>query len=191
MPAIQANITEEELIRLCKQGDVDSFQLLYNQFKDRIFSTAMRMLGNPQDAEDATQDIFIQVFRHINTFRGDASLSTWIYKIALNTCYNKLKKTRYNDNDPESLSDSDNQNFTIDYNEKPSTIQWFIEQEVTRLPARYRSVFILHEIEGFTHEEIAQIMNIAAGTSKSHLSMAKLILRKKLIPYLEVFKDAL
>lgn len=190
MPDKQTGIDEVELIQQCKKGDMHSFQNLYELFKDRTFSTAIRMLDSPQDAEKATQDIFIQVFRHLNTFRGDSSLSTWIYKITINTCHNKLRKIRHPD--AEDLPDSDNQNLTLDFKGKPpSTIQWVIEQEITQLPARYMSVFILHEIEGFTHKEIAEIMNIAAGTSRSQLSIAKSILRTKLIPYLEVFRDAM
>ncbi|MFC1562892.1 RNA polymerase sigma factor [candidate division KSB1 bacterium] len=183
----KANITsEKELIERCIRGD--SFKELFNLFKDRVFSTSIRMLGNVQDAEDTTQEIFIKIFKNIKNFKGDSSLKTWIYKISVNTCIDKLKKRKKHIKN-EYLGLGNEINLTS-YTEKPfGQNKVIIDNEISKLPEKYKSVFILHEIEGFKHEEISEIMNIPPGTSKSHLFVAKSLLRKKLLPYLEVLKN--
>jgi len=182
------NKTESELVKRCKEGEQKSFKELFDMYKDKVFSTAVRMLGNSQDAEDTTQDIFIKIFKNINNYRGDSSLSTWIYKVTINTCLDNLKKRKKHEKDKSS--DEIDDISSLPYGEiQPGTIHIIIEKEIQKLPEGYRTVFILHEIDGFKHEEIAKIMNITQGTSKSQLFKAKSILRKKLLPYMEVLED--
>ena len=177
---------EKELIKKCQKGD--SFKELFDLFKDRVFSTSVRMLGNIQDAEDVSQEVFIKIFKNIKYFKGDSSLTTWIYKISVNTCFDNLKKQK-KQKKSESFDSEDIMPLTS-HSERPSgTIKIIIENEISKLPEKYRTVFILHEIDGFKHEEIAEIMTIPPGTSKSHLFQAKSILRKKLLPFQEVLRD--
>ena len=180
--------SETELVERCKKGEQNAFKKLYDMYKDKVFSTAVRMLGNVQDSEDTTQDIFIKLFKNINNYRGYSSLSTWIYKVAVNTCFDNLRKRKKHEKDKsfDVIDDIP----SLPYMEKqPSSVQVIIEKEIQKLPEGYRTVFVLHEVEGFKHEEISKIMNIAPGTSKSQLSAAKSILRKNLLPYMEVLKD--
>ena len=177
---------ETELIKRCQKGD--SFRELFDLFKDRVFSTSIRMLGNNQDAEDVSQEIFIKIFKNIKKFKGDSSLTTWIYKISINTCFDNLKKQKKHKKS-ESFDSEDIMPLTSHSERSSGSIKIIIESEIAKLPEKYKSVFILHEIEGFKHKEIAEIMNIPQGTSKSYLFEAKSTLRKKLLPYREVLKN--
>lgn len=190
MPDGQHVLCETELLRQLREGNGNSFKELYDLYKNRIFSTAMRMLGNRQDAEDAAQEVFVLIFRNIKNCREDAAFPAWVYRIAMNTCINHLKKRKRFKS--EELSDSSPaEPLNESTGNSPAALQSFIEQEITRLPEKSRTVFILHEIEGFKHEEIAGIMGISPGTSKSQLFFAKSSLRKKLKPFVEVLKNEL
>ena len=178
------------LVKRCKQGDQDSFQELFTMFKDSVYSTALRILGNKHNAEDATQDTFIKIFTNIHTFRSDSPLLTWIYRITINTCYDLLNSRRKFEkrtvdafqNELPALSS---------HEETPGVVQIIIESEIQKLPKGCRAVFILHAIEGFKHDEVAKILDISPGTSKSQYFAAKSILRKQLIPYKEAFINEL
>ena len=179
---------ETDLVERCRKGEQNAFKELFDMYKDKVFSTAVRVLGNIQDSEDITQDIFIKLFKNINDYRGHSSLSTWIYKVAVNTCLDNLRKWKKYKKD-KSLDIMDNVSSLPYMGKQPGSVQVIIEKEIQKLPEGYRTVFVLHEVEGFKHEEISKIMNIASGTSKSQLSMAKTTLRKNLIPYMEVLKN--
>lgn len=179
-----------DVLESCKRGDRSSFRELYNLYKNRIYSTCHRMLGNAQDAEDAAQETFIKVFRSIGKFRGDSSIHTWIYRIAANTCIEHLRK-RKNKPYHESIDDPDETSPTISDSGTPVSVRLIIEREIEQLTEGYKTVFVLHEIDGFKHREIAKMLNISEGTSKSQLSAAKAHLRKQLIPYLEVIQNEL
>jgi len=180
--------SETDLVERCKEGEQNAFKELFDMYKDKVFSTAVRILGNIQDSEDITQDIFIKLFKNINNYRGYSSLSTWIYKVAVNTCLDNLRKWKKYKQD-KSLDIMNNISSLPYMDNQPGSVQVIIEKEIQKLPEGYRTVFVLHEVEGFKHEEISKIMNIAPGTSKSQLSTAKSILRKNLLPYMEVLKD--
>ncbi len=190
MPDNEQELFKTELIQKVREGDRNSFKGLYDLYKDRVFSTAIRILGNVQDAEDAAQEIFIRIFRTIKTFREDAAFSAWVYKIAVNTCINHLKKRKRCDAGelPDSIPDETSGETDTD---RPKTIHVLLERQIARLPEKCRTVFILHEIEGFNHEEIAEIMGISPGTSKSQLFFARSSLREKLKPFIEVLKNEL
>jgi len=174
----------------CKNGDQNSCKELFELFKDRIYSTAYRMLGNAEDAEDATQDSFIKIFQNIQSFRSDSSLLTWTYKIAVNTCLDKLKSKKHREME-KSTEYTDDLAVDNRNDDKRGLLFQVIEGEIYKLPKGSRTVFILYAIEGFTHDEVAKILNISQGTSKSQYFVAKALLRKKLLPYKEVFVNEL
>jgi len=164
--------------------------MLFDCFKDRVYSTALRILGNKMDAEDASQVVFTKVFKSIGSFKGDASLVTWIYRITVNTCFDMIRK-RKPDDQTDDLETVDHILTDNGMNGMPGQVHEIIEREIRKLPQRARMVFVLYAIEGFKHEEVGKILDISQGTSKSQYFAAKAILRKRLLPYKEVLTDGL
>lgn len=175
--------SDQQLIQRCLDGDISAFRQLYEQHKVGLFNIAKRILWNTQDAEDALQETFVRIFRALPHFNRECKLSTWIYRILLNTCYSSLKRKKSFIEKFENLS-TDQVTSSSENRENPIT-NVILEQEIASLPTGYRTVFILHEIEGFSHEEIAEMLEIKIGTSKSQLFKAKNMLRKRLQPYLD------
>jgi RNA polymerase sigma-70 factor, ECF subfamily len=177
-------IQESRLIYKCKKGNVKAFKSLYDLHKEKLYNVIYRILGNHEDAEDTLQEVFIIVYQKIATFRGEASFATWLHRIAVNACLNKVRKSK-----PINKSElSENEIIRDPHSIKPSAqmTSIILDQEIQVLPPGYRTIFILYEVEGFTHEEIAKILDISSGTSKSQLSRAKQHLKKRLTPYLDV-----
>jgi RNA polymerase sigma-70 factor (ECF subfamily) len=158
-------------------GPADGLENIYREYRTRVFSTAYRFLRNREDAEDVTQDVFVKVFKKMGDFRGDAKLSTWIYRITVNTALDLLRKRKRRPT------------VSIDYVAEPSTgssnLKTLIEGMIPSLPEGYRKVFVLHDIQGLKHAEIAEVLGITEGGSKSQLHRARAVMRKKLAPYLK------
>jgi len=157
-------------------ADLD-FERLYETYRGRVFSTAYRMLSNRADAEDVTQDVFVKVFKKLGSFRGDSAVSTWIYRIAVNACLDFRRRRRLRQ--AVSLDDG------IEVGSTPLSVGPLIESTLPKMAKGYRTVFVLHDIQGLKHEEIAKILGITDGASKSQLHRARAFLRKELSPYLE------
>lgn len=170
--------SDEQLIQRCLNGDISAFRELYDQHNEGIFNIAMRMHHNIQDAEDALQETFVRIFKALPGFKGECKLSTWIYKILLNTCFSSLKQKKSTAERVLNLSKDELPDSTGQH-ENPLN-NMILEQEIASLPVGYRSAFVLHEVEGFSHEEIAEMLEITVGTSKSQLFKAKKMLRKRL-----------
>ncbi len=177
------NIDSNQLIQRCKHGDIQAFKFIYETHKTKIYNIAYRIHGNHEDAQDSVQDAFVLIFKKIKSFRGESALSTWFYRIVVNTCLNNIRKSKTQRE--SSLSDLLESKANNDQNK---SLQIILEQEIQNLPTGYRAVFVLYEIEGFTHEEIGKILKISQGTSKSQLHRAKQLLRKRLSPYIESLK---
>jgi len=148
---------------------MEEFEEVYTKYKVKVYSVCYRMMGTKEDASDITQDVFVKVYKKLNTFKGNSSLSTWIHRITVNLCLDRLRKKKliplY-----ENIS-------------APSPNPWLkssIERAIQSLPPGYRAVFILHDVEGLTHYEIAETLGIADGSSKSQLHKARKLLRDKL-----------
>lgn len=187
----QETSPETALFKRCRQGEQPAYEELFDLYKDKVYSTAVRMLGNELDAEDAAQDIFVKVFGSIHTFRFDSSPATWIYRITFNTCLDKIRYDRKFEQ-VDAIEDLPEYLTALHSNEKtPKAINSIIENEIQKLPNGYKTVFILYAIEGFKHDEIAKILEISPGTSKSQYFVAKSTLRKKLLPYMEAFTHEL
>ena len=173
--------SDKQLIQRCLNGEVSAFRQLYDQHKEGLFNVAIRIHHNFQDAEDALQETFVKIYKALPGFKGECKLSTWIYKILLNTCFSSLKQKKSSAERIFKLSKDELANST-EQDENPIN-NLILEQEIASLPVGYRSVFVLHEVEGFSHEEIADMLEITIGTSKSQLFKAKKMLRLRLEPY--------
>jgi len=152
---------------------VEDFESIYESYKSKVYSTAYRMLGNSTDAEDITQDVFVRIYKKLHTLRNEAVLSTWIWRITMNLCIDWLRKKKVKmvlSEEPIATDRSD------------PHLKLTLEQMISSLPNGYKSVFILHDVEGLNHKEISKVLRISEGTSKSQLHRARLLLRDKLGP---------
>ncbi len=174
-----------DLIKRAQRGDSDAFATLFDTHKTRVYSLCLRMTNNVAEAEDLAQDAFVQVFRKLNTFRGDSALSTWLYRIAVNTVLMHFRrKSPCRVSLDETITD---QSGTKPVRREYGTRDGRLETSVTRLalaraisalPHGYRAIFLLHEVEGYQHREIAKLLGCSVGTSKSQLHKAKLRIRE-------------
>jgi RNA polymerase sigma-70 factor (ECF subfamily) len=158
-------------------AETTQFEELYRDYRAKVFSTAYRMLGRYADAEDVTQDVFIKVFTKLGSFRGEAAVSTWIYRITVNACLDFIRKRKLRPT--VSLDEG------IEYGSQPLSITKLIEGTLPKMPEGYREVFILHDIQGLKHDEIAGILGITDGGSKSQLHKARAFLRRELGPFID------
>ncbi len=177
---------ETQLIEKAKQGDVDAFEELISTYQRMIYNYCYRMSGNLHDAEDLTQEVFIKVYKSLRKFKGKSQFSTWIYRIAHNTCVDRHRKKRptddnmiFLDNEKEYrtlISDSYIPEEELLSKEKQDIIQKCIDS----LKPEYRSVIILRDIQNYSYKEIATILDIPLGTVKSYISRGRSALRESL-----------
>jgi RNA polymerase sigma-70 factor (ECF subfamily) len=181
------DLPEAEAIRLAQQGDISAFECIYRLHSRRAYNLCLRMVGNATEAEDLTQDIFLQVFRKIHTFRGEAAFSTWLHRLAINIVLIRLRKKKPAQT---SLEEAFGPNEEIgkppkDFGGPDVRLSGLmdrlnIDRAVGQLPLGYKSVFILHDVQGYEHNEIAKILDCSVGNSKSQLHKARMRLRQEL-----------
>ena len=174
-----------ELVRQAQQGNADAFGDLYNQHKAKVYSLCLRMTGNTAEAEDLTQVAFLQVFRKLASFRGDSALSTWLYRVAVNTVLMHFRKKGVQQlslDEPVSQgADSPKREVgRADDRLRGSVDRIALTRAMQELPPGYRTIFVLHEVEGYEHHEIARRLRCSVGTSKSQLHKAKARMRELL-----------
>jgi RNA polymerase sigma-70 factor (ECF subfamily) len=179
--------TEAEAIRRAQAGDAAAFEHLFQLHSRRVYALCLRMVGNPADAEDLAQEAFLQLFRKIATFRGESAFSTWLHRMTVNVVLMRLrKKTLPTDSLEESLEpDSENSGPKRDVGAPDLRLSGAVdrvnlERSIEKLPPGYRTVFILHDVQGYEHNEIAEIMGCSVGNSKSQLHKARTRLRELL-----------
>lgn len=177
--AIKADTSDFELTRLAASGNISAFELLYERYHRRTYGLCLRMTGNPTEAEDLTQEVFIQLFRKIGSFRGESAFSTWLHRLTVNQVLMhfrrrsfKNEKTSEDGEIPEQVVPG-----TENQSRMPVLDRIALNNAVSELPPGYRKVFLLHDVEGYEHEEVARILKISVGTSKSQLHKARLKLR--------------
>ena len=174
---------ELEAIARAQQGDGSSFETLYNLHKRRVYSLCLRMLGNVAEAEDLTQEAFMQLHRKISTFRGDSAFSTWLHRMAVNVVLMHLRKKGLPQISLEEAMEPTQENGprkdfgTRDLVLSGSIDRVSLERAVEDLPPGYRIVFVLHDVEGYEHNEIAIMLGCSIGNSKSQLHKARMRLR--------------
>jgi RNA polymerase sigma factor (sigma-70 family) len=168
----------EELISRCRAGDRDAHYKLYRQYSKAMYNVGFRITGNADDADDVLQEAFISAFRNLDSYRGDASFGAWLKRIVVNKAINAVQKRKH-----ESLPDDEQWDVpepveSGEYREELTVDR--VKRAIAQLPDGYRTVLSLYLIEGYDHQEIAEIMSISESTSKSQLNRAKGKLREYL-----------
>jgi len=183
LPSKQARVSrppivdDAELVALCQAGDVDAFEALYRQHSPRIYSLDCRMAGSPQEGEDLLQEIFLQVHKKLGSFRGDSALGTWLYRLAMNLC---LDFVRSRQNRMKLVTSAIEDGAEQPALRETPVARLDLERAVQRLPDGYRAAFVLHDVEGLDHREIAEMLGISEGTSRSQVFKARMKLRQLL-----------
>ncbi|MGB7494626.1 MAG: sigma-70 family RNA polymerase sigma factor [Candidatus Acidiferrum sp.] len=179
--------TEAEAIRRAQAGDSAAFDFLYQLHSRRVYALCLRMVNNPADAEDLMQEAFLQLFRKIGTFRGESAFSTWLHRMTVNVVLMRLRKKSLPTDSLEETLDPDAENSSPkrdvgapDLRLSGAVDRVNLERSVEQLPPGYRTVFVLHDVQGYEHNEIAEIMGCSVGNSKSQLHKARTRLRELL-----------
>src|SRR5213078_4528202 len=169
-PRVSASLSDDaQLIAACRRGEARAMEVLYHQFKRRVFGMAHRIVG-PNDAEEVAQEVFVRVYRGLASFRGDSALSTWIYRLTVNAALSHLaRRGRRHEVGDEGLTELPAPAVI----ERDSALAARIETALTQLPAGYRAILVLHDVEGLSHEECAAILECRIGTCKSQLHKAR------------------
>ena len=183
-PEGQTRSSDKELMERFLRGEVEGFNLLVKNYKVRLFSLLYRLVGNKEEAEDILQETFLRVYRQKESYDFNYSFSTWIYTIAMNLCrnlYKRKKKVRFlgmdnlvNHPDPNSENHVNRNRLNL-----------ILEGAISALPFKYRTVFLLRDVDQLSYEEVASTLNLPLGTVKSRVNRARGILQKKLKPMME------
>jgi RNA polymerase sigma-70 factor (ECF subfamily) len=177
------SIEGDATLRAALDGEeMSGFEELYRKHYRRVYSICLRMTGNLAEAEDLTQEVFIQLYRKLDSFRGEAAFTTWLHRLTVNQVLMHFRKRSVRSEQitedgeiPDSV-DPD----TVNPEAMPIVDRIALESAISELPPGYRTVFVLHDVEGYEHEEIAKLLDCSAGTSKSQLHKARLKLRRLL-----------
>jgi len=171
--------TELDLVERCRRGELGAFETLYRQHSGRLFSLAVRMLGNPADAEDLLQEIFLSAHRKLESFRGESALGTWLYRLATNQILDHVRSRAARTgqmtdglDDATLLADASGHRLA-----DRAIARGDLERALAELPEGCRAAFVLHDVEGLEHKEVSEVLGIAEGTSKSQVHKARLRLR--------------
>ena len=170
---------ELQLVERCRRGELGAFEELYRQHSGRLFSLAVRMLGNQADAEDQLQEIFLSAHRKLESFRGEAALGTWLYRLAMNQLLDYVRSRAARTGQlTDGLDDATVLAHAAGHRLADRTIERIdLERALTELPEGCRAAFLLHDVEGLEHKEVSDVLGIAEGTSKSQVHKARLKLR--------------
>jgi RNA polymerase sigma-70 factor, ECF subfamily len=177
-------LDDVELIEACRRGERRALEALYHRYKRRVFGLVTRIAG-PGDSEEVAQEVFVRIFRGLGNFRGDSQLSTWIYRLAVNAALSHVSRRPR-----PTLGDE-----VLDDLPAPATadpdppLSARLEAALARLPAGYRAVLVLHDVDGMNHEECAEILGCRVGTSKSQLHKARARMRELLGPELAAERE--
>ena len=178
-------LSEAEAIERAKLGDAEAFQVLYDLHRRRVYSLCLRMTTNTAEAEDLTQEAFLQLFRKIGTFRGESAFSTWLHRMAVNVVLMRLRKKGLQLVPLEDTTETEEDTQKKDFGAQDAVLAGSIDRlqlqnAIDRLPPGYRSIFVLHDVEGYEHNEIADMVGCSIGNSKSQLHKARMKLRELL-----------
>jgi RNA polymerase sigma-70 factor (ECF subfamily) len=176
---------DSQLIARAQQGDEEAFAALFEAHKRRVYSLCLRMTGNTAEAEDLAQEAFLQLFRKISTFRGESAFSTWLHRLAVNVVLMHLRKKGLQQISLDETDNSQDEPVKRDYGSDDRRLTGSVDRiglqnAIADLPPGYRTVFVLHDVEGYEHNEIAEIMKCSVGNSKSQLHKARMKLRERL-----------
>jgi RNA polymerase sigma-70 factor (ECF subfamily) len=171
-----------ELARRCQKGDAGAFEELYRRHAGRLYNLVFRMAGSTQEADDLLQEVFLHAHRKLGSFRGDSSLGTWLYRLGMNQCLDYLRGRQARmGRVTDSIEDDGVAEPVAHAPVVPTAISRMdLERSIARLPEGCRAAFLLHDVEGFEHHEVARILGISEGTSKSQVHKARMKLRAML-----------
>jgi len=181
-----SDLDEARAIERAKHGDAEAFQALYDRHKRRVYSLCLRMTANTAEAEDLTQEAFLQLYRKIATFRGESAFSTWLHRLSVNVVLMHLRKkslpaVSLEETTQGGEDDAPKKDFGSDDLALAGSIDRLeLQKAVDELPPCYRTIFVLHDVEGYEHNEIAGIIGCSIGNSKSQLHKARMKLRDML-----------
>jgi RNA polymerase sigma-70 factor (ECF subfamily) len=161
---------EESVVRRCQQGEIGAFETIYKQYEKPMLSVAYRMLNTREDAEDALQNAFVNLYRKISQFKFDSAFSTWLYRIVVNACLDKLKQRKSSSHVPLDHFDEHPEH-------GHSELGYHLQKAIDGLPPKMKACFVLFAVEGFKQREIADILNMKEGTIKAQVFEAKARLR--------------
>jgi RNA polymerase sigma-70 factor, ECF subfamily len=179
--------TDATVVRLAQEGDTVAFEQVYRLHSRRVYSLCLRMVGDPTEAEDLTQDVFLHLFRKIGTFRGESAFSTWLHRMAVNVVLMRLRRKVIAKTSLDSITNSGGESETQpkEFGCPDLRLNGVIDRVTLRaaineLAPGYREIFLLHDVQGFNHREIAEIFGCSVGNSKSQLHKARTLLRQLL-----------
>jgi RNA polymerase sigma-70 factor (ECF subfamily) len=169
---------EVELVRRAAEGDVEAYERLYREHVGRVHGLCLRMTRDRSEAEELVQDVFVRVWEKLGTFRGGSAFSTWLHRVAVNTVIERLRAHGRWRNRHDALADPEAAPDDAFARRDGADID--LERAIAELPERARMVFVLHDVEGHKHREIAEMTGLAVGTCKAHLHRARGLLRAAL-----------
>jgi RNA polymerase sigma-70 factor (ECF subfamily) len=181
-----ATSSSAELIARAQRGEEEAFEALFLQHRKRVYSICLRMIGNTAEAEELTQEAFLQVFRKIQTFRGESAFSTWLHRLSVNIVLMRLRKKSVSVMPLEENAGGDEfEDLPMEYGAPDLVLTGSIdrvhlERAIAQLPSGYKQAFVLHDVQGYEHNEIAALLGCSIGNSKSQLHKARVRLRKLL-----------
>ncbi|HEY9061590.1 MAG TPA: sigma-70 family RNA polymerase sigma factor [Pseudobacteroides sp.] len=190
---------EKYLLGLSKKGDIEAFEMLMEKYQKKVFNIALRLLGNYDDASEVTQEVFIRIYKSIGSFKGESQISTWIYRIATNVCLDELRKRKrkwvmsldeeYHKENGDYIIQVEDDKPTPDVVMEQKTIKSAVKNAIDKLSEKYKLIIILRDIQGFSYEEISEIVKTPVGTVKSRINRARLQLKELLLKEKELFSD--
>ncbi len=180
------------LVQRAQRGNQDAFAALVTRHQRYVYNLAYRLLGDGREAEDLAQEAFLRVWKGLNTFRGDAKFTTWLYRIVTNLCYNRLEGLRRELLDL-SVDDGDLAHALSHAKEPPVVVETaesyaFLHRQVAALPTKYQLVISLFYLQGFSYQEMAQVLEMPLGTVKTHLFRARQRLKQYLLAEQELWR---
>ncbi len=167
---------EAACVRRAQRSDTQAFESLYRLHVDKVYGLCLRMTGNVSEAEDCTQEAFIQAWKQLAKFRGDSAFSTWLHRVAVNTVLGRMRKSKRERDRIQAVSDTPRATFIAEDTGELGDLS----AAVNRLPSGARHVFVLHAVYGYSHDETGSMLGIAAGTSKAQLHRARRLLSQQL-----------
>src|SRR5580692_7183720 len=186
----QSELTEwndADVVRLAQQGDAGAFERIYQLHSRKVYNLCLRMTGDRTEAEDLTQDVFLQLLRKIVTFRGESAFSTWLHRMAVNIVLMRFRKKPIADASLDTITNSAEESNALpkEFGQPDLQLNGVIDRialqaAINELPIGYKTMFILHDIQGYNHDEIAEMFGCSAGNSKSQVHKARLRLRELL-----------
>ena len=176
------SLSDYELAQAAARGDMQAFETVYKRHHRRVYSLCLRMVANATEAEDLTQEVFIQLFRKIGSFRGESAFTTWLHRLTVNHVLMHFRKRGVRlEKTTDEGEIGEIQDFLQAATERPRFVDRIaLDKAISELPPGYRTVFVLHDVEGFEHEEVADMLGVSVGTSKSQLHKARMRLRELL-----------